>query len=357
MRIQLSLLALAATQIGATDCGQVLRDPGFDLWCGEDLCTWKVVRGDARRVDTWHEGDSGVELLGPDAAIAQLSPVDYGDGSCIRFDLIANVSVDAEALLGIDIYGDGSIEHTERMPTANWQPLSYKLRFAKPFTGIRFELSKKGPGKAVFANIGAVIEKDCDGLTEIEAGPAPLGAYCLVDGDCESGMCRTVTDHDSLLGVAYRCVACDGMSCGAGEVCGVAEPISPVLTVPLRCEPQGGSELAEQCVTDAECASGICTGGACSTCDPYDTPCANGEECSYTWIYGPYVCSPGAARRTSDQACATDTDCASGHCNGALRKACENDNRPCGNDTNCPVDRGLVPGTCSTVGVTGGTCE
>ena len=40
----LLFIVLAASQMGATDCGQVLRDPGFDLWCGEDLCAWKLER-------------------------------------------------------------------------------------------------------------------------------------------------------------------------------------------------------------------------------------------------------------------------------------------------------------------------
>ncbi|MBA3502934.1 MAG: hypothetical protein M4D80_38650 [Myxococcota bacterium] len=360
MRIQLTLLLLAATQLGATDCGEVLRDPGFDLWCGDQLCSWKVVRGDAKRVDTWHEGDSGVELIGLDAAISQLSPVTSGDGTCIRFNFVANVESDVEASLNIDVYGDGKIEHPLAIPKSNWKPLTYTLHMGRPFTGIRFELAKKGRGRATFANIAAetVPVAECEGLTEIAPGPAPLGARCVADATCESGMCRLVDDPDSIFGQSLRCVACDATSCPAGDVCGVAEPISPVLLVPMRCEAAASSELGDLCATDAECATGICYGGACSTCNPTSAPCANGEACSLAWGFGPSVCSPGGARRTSGEACATDTDCTSGRCNGGLRKACSTDGRPCGNDTNCPVvDNSLTPGTCSTVGVTGGTCQ
>ncbi len=53
-------LAVLATQLGNTNCGQALRDPGYDLWCGDDLCAWKVERGEIKRVATWHEGDAGV---------------------------------------------------------------------------------------------------------------------------------------------------------------------------------------------------------------------------------------------------------------------------------------------------------
>src|SRR5438105_10923360 len=79
---------LAAGQLGATDCGGgITRDPGFDLWCGDALCAWKIERGDIRRAPTWHEADAGVELVMPDTAIEQFTPVNSLDGTCIRFDL------------------------------------------------------------------------------------------------------------------------------------------------------------------------------------------------------------------------------------------------------------------------------
>ncbi len=356
IRFEIPLLIAAASQLGATDCGQVLRDPGFDLWCGDKLCSWKLVRGDAKRVDTWHDGDSGVELVGDDAAIAQLSPVTSGDGTCIKFDLVANVDETAEARLGIDVFGDGSIELDERMPTSHWKPLSYKIRIAKPYTGVRFELSKRGPGTAVFAQIAAAIDNDCAGLPEIPAGPAPLGAYCQVDRDCASNRCKIVDDPGSVLGIASRCVGCDTGTCGTGEVCGLGDPVSPVRAVPYECVPVGADELGEQCATGAECASGICTGHACSTCEPTSAACSSGETCAAAWPGGPFVCAPGGGRRASGEPCATDADCGSQHCNGAVRRECS-DNRPCGSEINCPVESGLVPGACTTVGIQGGTCE
>jgi hypothetical protein len=303
MRIQLSIVLLAATQLGATDCGEVLSDPGFDLWCGDQLCSWKVVRGDAKRVDTWHEGDSGVELIGLDAAISQLSPVTNRDGTCIQFDVVANVSADVEASLNIDIYGDGSIERALPIPASDWEPLTYKLRLGTPYTGVRFELAKKGTGEAVFANIGARIAGGCEGLTIIDPGLAPLGAICTSDGTCESGMCRTVADPQSVFGSAQRCVACDATSCGPADVCGVSDPISPALAIPMRCEPAGSSELGDLCASDAECTTGICTGGACSTCDAVTNPCASGATCANAWTFGPFVCE---GQHTTGQACATD---------------------------------------------------
>src|SRR5258706_9723063 len=122
-----ALVVVAASQLGATDCGQALRDPGYDLWCGQELCAWKVERGDVKRVPTWNEGDPGVELVGDDVAIEQLSPVDWLDGSCIEFDMISNVATDATVKLNVDVFGDGSLEYSTIVPTSNWKPLSFRL--------------------------------------------------------------------------------------------------------------------------------------------------------------------------------------------------------------------------------------
>ena len=350
------VLGLAATQLGATDCGQVLRDPGFDLWCGDDLCSWKVVRGDVRRAPTWHSSDAGVELVGPDAAISQLASVNSGDGTCLHFELVANIDEDAEAHLELDVFGDGSIDRMERLPAARWKPLSYNLLIKAPFQGIRFELSKRGAGRAVLGRIHAEISRDgCEGLPEIDGGPAPLGALCLEDAHCASGMCRV--DPAVVLDFPLRCVGCDpaagAAACGAGLVCGLGEPRSPVRTTPVECVPAAGDELGERCLADGECASGLCTGFACSTCR--DT-CQSGEPCSAAWPLGPSVCGPGTHRRGSGEPCATDADCASGACYGAVRRTCE-DGRPCENPGDCPIESGLTFGECTTVGVTGGSCQ
>src|SRR4249919_3236940 len=172
-------LLVVASQMGATKCGQVLRDPGFDLWCGDELCAWKLERGDVKRVATWNDGDAGVELVGGDVAIEQLTPVNSGDGTCIRFDLVANVAENAEVYLNVDVEGDGTLEMHERIPTSHWQPLSYNFAVVAPFDGIRFEITKKGAGEAVLANIGAETAQDqCLDLTPLDPGPRRAGSLC-----------------------------------------------------------------------------------------------------------------------------------------------------------------------------------
>jgi hypothetical protein len=187
-RLSIAVLVLTATQLGATDCGEVISDPGFDLWCGDELCTWQVVRGDVRRVATWHEGDAGVELVGDDAAISQTAPVNDADGTCIRFELVANVDETVEAFLSVDVYGDGSVERMERIPTAHWKLISYKLLFTPPFDGVRFELSKRGNGRAVVARVQATIDHECEGLTPITGGPAPQRA--CTEAGVQGGSCQ-----------------------------------------------------------------------------------------------------------------------------------------------------------------------
>ncbi len=169
----LALLAVCAlSQLGASDCGgEVLQDPGFDLWCGDQLCSWQVVRGDVRRVGTWHEGDSGIELLGPDSAISQESDVSSGVGSCMLFSLVTNVDERAEAFLDIDLDADGTFERRERIPTSRWQPVSFALSLAPPYRGIRFELGKRGSGTAVLAQIAAELSSGCGGLEPIVSAP------------------------------------------------------------------------------------------------------------------------------------------------------------------------------------------
>src|SRR5829696_1451557 len=90
------VIVAALSQLGSTDCGHAIRDDGFDLWCGEQLCAWKLERGAVKRVPSWNEGDAAVELVGDDVAIQQLSRVNSNDGTCLRFDLVANVETTAE---------------------------------------------------------------------------------------------------------------------------------------------------------------------------------------------------------------------------------------------------------------------
>lgn len=356
-KLTLLLVLVAVSQIGATDCsGNVTRDPGFDLWCGDLLCAWKLERGDVARVPTWHEADSGVALLGSDAAIEQFTPVDSADGSCIQFDMITNVDANAEVALNVDIYGDGSIEKAFSVGAAHWKPVSFIFALQKPFTGVRFEITKQGPGTAVLARMNAHLLRGdeaaaCDGLVPLFGGPAPLGAACNNPGDCASGKCAPGFFNEG------RCVGClSNVDCTTEQVCGLGDPTAAEREVPVECVTKHARELGEQCLGPEECASGICTDLVCSTCGP-TAPCASGT-CTPAFVPGPSECNPRAQQFPTGAACALNSDCASGVCNGTQRKQCASgDARACDSSFNCPVGGDLQPTECVAVGVQGGICN
>lgn len=352
----LLFLVVVASQMGATKCGQVLRDPGFDLWCGENLCAWKLERGEVKRVATWNEGDAGVELVGGDVAIEQLTPVNSNDGTCIRFDLVANVDETAEVYLNVDVQGDGTLEMHERIPTSHWKPLSYNFAVTAPYDGIRFEITKKGAGKAVLANIGAeTAQNQCIDLTPLDPGPRRAGAMCTEGSQCASGLCGASpvpVPNDGWF--ALVCLGCNINTCGTNETCGLGDAFSPVFAVPVECVAKGAKELGEKALGPAECASGIINAsGTCSACGA-SAPCASGT-CHAAWQGGPDVCGPAP----SGGPCGADTDCLSGHCNGTVRSECD-DQRPCTTPAACPFGTGetaLQNGACTTVGIQGGSCQ
>jgi hypothetical protein len=358
MRILTICLVLAAgSQLGATDCdGGITRDPGFDLWCGDALCAWKLERGAIRRAPTWHPDDAGVELVEPDTAIEQFTPATSRDGTCIRFDLIADVAEDAQAELAIDIYGDGSIERAFPIPTASWKPISFRFALAAPYTGVRFEIAKQGPGRAVVARMRAfVIDEGCAGIPALTGGPAPLGALCKDNRECASALCAAVefpSDHG-------RCAGCDPFApqCETGQVCGYIEPGPAERSVPIACVAEAARVLGEECLSDGECATGMCSVGVCSTCDPnIDQPCAGGLACRSSYDVGPYLCGARDQRGAPGAPCGADSDCMSGTCSGPARQQCL-DGRACVTDFNCPVDGSLRHLPCDIVGIQGGRCD
>ncbi len=348
------VIAAVASQLGATDCnGVITRDPGFDLWCGDLLCAWKLERGGVRRAATWHPDDAGVELIEPDTAIEQFTSVDHQDGTCIRFELVSDVAETAQAELAIDIYGDGSVERAFPIPTAHWKPVSYVFAVRPPFTGIRFEIAKRGPGHAVVARMRATLVPDgCAGVPELSGGPAPPGALCAANPDCASAICIVI---DPVWGIG-RCAGCDPLApaCGADQVCGLDDPGPPERAVPISCVAAGARVLGEQCLGDAECETGVCSLGACSICDPAASTCG-AAGCDRAGPHGPYLCGAGLHRAARGQPCGEPADCASGSCNGVERRRCL-DGRTCATDANCPVEQNLKPGPCLSAGVQGGSC-
>ncbi|HEY1817595.1 MAG TPA: hypothetical protein VGG74_34885 [Kofleriaceae bacterium] len=373
MRIQwtIAFVALAASQLGATDCGNVLKDPGFDLWCDGQLCAWQVERGSVAQVPTWNQADSGVEFDGADVAISQISPVSSSDGSCIEFDLIADVDDDAEVDLNFDAFADGTVEFTQRIPTSSWAPVSFVVDVGGVWSGMRFEIAKHGNGHAVVAQLAAKIADPsvCSNFTPaFTPSPAPLGASCSPSEQCGSGaLCEREPPYGILNGnVCMGCLIGSDASCGSGNVCGLGDPISPVLDVPIECVPAAARPLGAPCITDGECETGICE-GACSACRD-DLDCGSGQQCGLGWSgtdglqAAPFVCAPGQAMQASGGPCASNGDCRSGACIPAATLMECSDGRVCKTNLDCPFDGGdsatvFDNGPCTAVGILGGTCQ
>ena len=66
--------ALAATPITPLAMETNLIDnPSFDHWCGDDLCDWETVSGKIERVGSWHERDYAVSFVEQGTRITQVS--------------------------------------------------------------------------------------------------------------------------------------------------------------------------------------------------------------------------------------------------------------------------------------------
>jgi hypothetical protein len=157
-------------------------------------------------------------------------------------------------------------------------------------------------------------------------------------------------------------------------VCGLGDPLSPLLAVPVECVPAGARQLGEECISDAECATGICSNNDCSTCRLDNTGCATGQTCAVEWpspasgdlgaptyLGSPFTCSPHAHLQAHGAPCASNDDCASDTCTGTPLRTCD-DGRACTQAADCPFDtpdtsNGLQNGPCSLVGIQGGSCE
>lgn len=367
--IKLALLAAIGSQLGATDCGQAIKDPGFDLWCGDTLCAWKVERGSIQEVDTWHAGDHGVSLVGDNTAIEQWSPVASTDGVCIEFDLIANIDANVDATLNVDVFGDGTVDASEHLPTGTWQPLAFQIMMPAIYQGVRFEIAKTGSGAAELANIGAQVVADgCAGQPPLVVTARPGGAVCGSDGDCAAGLfCGD--DPFALTGAfssqVDTCVPCDTTrgGCGSGDACGAGVPLSPVLVAPTACVADASKELGQLCAGSAECASGICYDAMCSTCA--SSANCTGDACQPAWTVPAadslagiiaYECGPGLGHRQTGEPCVANDDCASGTCDGAPLQVCF-DGRQCATADDCPFDDNLNQTPCIAVGVQGGSCH
>jgi hypothetical protein len=118
MRLALAVAGLLA----ALGCDPDWSYPDFQprsqrLWCGEQLCEWSVIEGQAAKTTSWHDRDPGVRLSGARASLSRLTRVDAPEAGaqppCLWFQLEAHTDEGTSLRLQVDLGDDGSVEHGE----------------------------------------------------------------------------------------------------------------------------------------------------------------------------------------------------------------------------------------------------
>lgn len=330
---------LCALVIAVTGCEpeELIANSRVDRWCGDHPCGWEVD-GTIERVGTWHTNEYAVELISGDARLSQLNTIISSDNTeCLAFSLLARVEGGAKAYLELDFLDDGVIDFSERLPAGDFVPVSFVVTPPTWFEGLRFTIRKEGAGQVTVARLRATETSACP-EAPLELFDRPSGASCENDDQCEVGrcasgecadcvqdddcdgeqVCGTVVSSGVLSGFGHldrSCIApasnaigdlcddanqcasglcCEGVcsECCEGEAecdgeasCSIGEtPENPQPTftdaaeplMPHRCDPQSGQlEPGDYCLTDDDCASGVCTVSWPLVC--IDVTCSNTE--------------------------------------------------------------------------------
>jgi hypothetical protein len=355
------LLLLAAPALMGAKCGESLvKDPGFDVWCGEALCAWKVEEGTIAKVATWHERDYGVDLIGPAVQLTQRG--EYGDDrpSCLQFDLLSDLDEMASVVLSVDFGDDGSPEVTQVLPNRRWQGLEYKIAAPSWYRVIRFSIRKRGEGHAALARMRVAADVDCQDPPVSTTG-RPGGAACETAAQCVGAVCAKEGPNETtaLLPAAAPATFCGGCDadedCGPSGVCGLGFGAEPH---PFRqCAVAGAQRLGERCAGDRECGTGVCCGGVCSECCA-NRACAGGRSCARaagTPVWRAWRCAGPAA---AGAPCLAGAECASGACEGqGTLSVCAHDGRTCDEAHPCYDFGTLLPNACVPLGMAGGKCR
>ena len=145
------LVSLMMCVVGAAACEtDLIDDPGFQLWCGEELCAWELEEGEIRKVPTWHTHDYGVDLVGAPVLLSQAA---LRSASCVRIEVTSRVEEDAMVTVEVDADSDGEVDWTV--------PVDSSDRFVGQVQDVELDLSyegvfylrKSGQGEAVVARL------------------------------------------------------------------------------------------------------------------------------------------------------------------------------------------------------------
>ncbi|HEU4536648.1 MAG TPA: hypothetical protein VFS00_21130, partial [Polyangiaceae bacterium] len=242
LRLSKPLLALASffalANVGAGCEPEVVRDPTFRTWCGDQLCAWTTEAGVVARAPTWHRSDYGVELMTTPTTIAQ--ETDASDARCLTFTTVADVEASAQVTIGVDFDRDGSVDFEQPIAETGFRQVRTEVTPPLAYDGIRFAVTKRGVGRAVLAEIRVQNAGVCR-APPVELKAKALGVACSADapGECASGVCCA--------GVCAEC--CDPAALGLpAEGGGLVEPPA---------DPTAACPGAAACVLRPEAIAGL----------------------------------------------------------------------------------------------------
>ncbi|MBX3192762.1 MAG: hypothetical protein KF819_37610 [Labilithrix sp.] len=302
----LFVLVALACGIVVAGCDDVIDDPTFRTWCGDQLCSWKLESGSIRRAATWHPKDYGVELVDTPTAISQETS---NSPRCLELTTIANVAPEAQVTVGLDFNRDGTIDHQLPLAATGFREAKLQVTAPLKYEGIRFVITKKGAGTAILAQMRVRGVAGCT-APPVEMENLPLGTPCSLQGggdECVSGVC------------------CDGICSECCQESPVGEQLPNdggiLRNTPVACPDEGKCERASNDLRG------------------FFLPSA------------PLQCDPGKGKKGAKAECVVGADCASGVCEGAVLRSSSSSQ-----GVSCPADFDGGP-SCNVSMVRGGTCR
>ena len=285
------VFAALACVIFATGCDDIIKDPNFHTWCGDQLCSWKPESGEIRKAPTWHKNDTGVELLDSNAAshITAISQVVKGSTyKCLEFSVIADVAAEAQVYVELDFGADGTVEYEQQIAAVGFRLQKTQITAPAHYANMKFTLAKRGSGRAVLAQMDVKSVTTCT-ARPVELKKQALGTTC------------------ALIELASGGLQYDDAACGSGVCC---QGVCSECCVSANPPHDGDGGLAPD-------PANHCSGGA--TCDrlPLTSHGSVGNPFGIESNVIPHQCDPGERERDKDAECLLDEDCKSHACEGA----------------------------------------
>ncbi len=312
----LSLLTLAAT---ACVPEELIENYELDRFCGDRPCGWEVD-GKVARVGTWHSDDYAVELLGKSTRMHQLNEEADETLPCYEFRMLADIDEGAAVYLELDFLDDGVIELSERLRGTNYEPLRFLISTPDWYRGVRFALRKTKSGRAVIAKLRVTESHKCT-RAPLTLQNRPAGASCAKDEECSFGACGS--------GICAGCaddMDCDeGEVCGRGRMAfGARECIAAGQRLLgdrciLDAECESGMCTAEVC-SECDVGSPCEDGASCTRPREIELSAAGETKTLLETDYAPYLCGADEPTRSLAQACVASTQCESGSCSGVAQE-------------------------------------